>query len=126
MRAPFSTKRGYVQTAETHNLLADLSTRRLVDSTTRRATHADRDRVLDFIEREFGRIWRFEAATPEHINDGANTHPSARLKNLLKPRYDKVLYGSGIATLIGLPPIRSECRHFDEWLARIESLQALP
>lgn len=69
---------------------------------------------------------RAGAATPEHINDGAETHPSARLKNLLKPRYDKVLYGSGIATLIGLPRIRSECRHFDAWLAKIESLPALP
>ncbi len=69
---------------------------------------------------------RAGADTPEHINDGAETHPSARLKNLLKPRYDKVLYGSGIATLIGLPRIRSECRHFDSWLAKIESLQPLP
>lgn len=68
---------------------------------------------------------RAGAATPEHINDGAETHPSARLRNLLKPRYDKVLYGSGIATLIGLPRIRSECRHFDEWLTKIESLQTL-
>lgn len=67
---------------------------------------------------------RAGATTPEHINDGAETHPSARLKNL-KPRYDKVLYGTGIATLIGLPRIRSECRHFDEWLAKIESLQPL-
>lgn len=68
---------------------------------------------------------RARADTPEHINDGAETHPSARLKGLLRPRYDKVLYGSGIATLIGLPRIRSECRHFNEWLARIESLQPL-
>lgn len=68
---------------------------------------------------------RAGADTPEHINDGTETHPSARLKNLLQPRYDKVLYGSGIATLIGLPRIRSECRHFDGWLAKIESLRPL-
>jgi hypothetical protein len=68
---------------------------------------------------------RAGAETPEHINDGAETHPSARLTSLLKPRYDKVLYGSGIATIIGLPRIRSECRHFDQWLAKIESLQPL-
>jgi len=68
---------------------------------------------------------RAGAATPEHINDGAETHPSARLKKLLKPTYDKVLYGSGMATLIGLPRIRSECRHFDAWLAKIELLQPL-
>lgn len=68
---------------------------------------------------------RAAAATPEHINDGTETHPSARLKTLLNPKYDKILYGSGIATLIGLPRIRSECRHFNEWLARIESLKPL-
>jgi GNAT superfamily N-acetyltransferase len=28
----------------------------------RRATHADRTRILNFIEHEFGKIWRFEAA----------------------------------------------------------------
>jgi Domain of unknown function (DUF4276) len=63
--------------------------------------------------------------TPEHINDGPNTHPSARLKEVLHPRYDKVLYGSGIAILIGLPRIRAECRHFDAWLSKIESLKPL-
>jgi hypothetical protein len=41
---------------------------------------------------------RAGAATPEHINDGADTHPSARLTKLLRPKYDKVLYGTGIAT----------------------------
>lgn len=65
------------------------------------------------------------AETPEHINDGAETHPSARLKTLLRPRYDKVLYGSGVAALIGLPRIRSECRHFNTWLDRIETLPPL-
>jgi hypothetical protein len=69
---------------------------------------------------------RAGADTPEHINDGPQTHPSARLKALLRPSYDKVLYGSGIAALIGLPRIRSECRHFDEWLAKIEALRPLP
>lgn len=68
---------------------------------------------------------RASVDTPEHINDGAMTHPSARLKTLLEPKYDKVLYGSGIATLIGLPRIRTECRHFDAWLKQIESLQPL-
>lgn len=69
---------------------------------------------------------RNEAETPEHINDGPETHPSARLKSLLKPKYDKVLYGAGVAALIGLPRIRSECRHFNAWLARIETLPPLP
>lgn len=58
--APFFRNRGYVQTAETHNLHVELSNLRDVESS--RARHDDRDRILSFIEREFGRIWRFEAA----------------------------------------------------------------
>ena len=80
--------------------------------------HGDWKRYVAELERA-----RNGADTPEHINDGPETHPAARLKGLLRPRYDKVLYGSGIATLIGLPRIRSECHHFNEWLTRIESLQ---
>jgi GNAT superfamily N-acetyltransferase len=56
----FLETRGYAEKAATHNLVAE--TRRLEDSKTRRPTHAEAEHVLTFIEREFGRIWRFEAA----------------------------------------------------------------
>jgi hypothetical protein len=75
-------------------------------------------------EREL-RQAREGADTPEHINDGATTHPSARLATLLQPRYKKPLHGSRIAAAIGLTRIRAECRHFDAWLTAIESLQPL-
>ena len=83
----FLHARGYVETRWTYNLSVILSRgdgegspaetkrpRRMQgvlrratpaqDDTgaVRRPTHADRDRVLAFIERGFGRIWRFEAA----------------------------------------------------------------
>lgn len=67
---------------------------------------------------------RDAASTPEHINDGPDTHPSARLK-MLKPSYDKVLHGTGVASRIGIDRIRSECRHFDSWLRHIEELRPL-
>lgn len=60
--APFFRGRGYVQTAETWNLHVDLTGLPAVESSSRRATQDERERVLTFIEREFGRIWRFEAA----------------------------------------------------------------
>jgi hypothetical protein len=60
-----------------------------------------------------------------YINDGPDTHPSARLTTLLQPRYKKPLHGSRIAASIGLARIREECRHFDAWLSKIESLQPL-
>lgn len=63
--------------------------------------------------------------SPEHINDGANTHPSARLLNLLHPRYRKVAHGVGVSVEVGIDRMRSECRHFDRWLSRIETLTPL-
>ena len=65
------------------------------------------------------------ARSPEHINDGADTHPSARLQNLLRPRYRKVTHGVGVSAEVGIDRMRSECRHFDRWLSRIETLAPL-
>jgi GNAT superfamily N-acetyltransferase len=56
----FWRSRGYAETQRTWNLEVDLGGR--LESGGTRALHADRGRVLDFIEREFGRIWRFEAS----------------------------------------------------------------
>lgn len=52
----FFKKRGYRETASTWNLHAGLEA---VQGET--MTPADRDGMLDFVERLFGRIWRFEA-----------------------------------------------------------------
>ncbi|MCY3826333.1 MAG: DUF4276 family protein [Candidatus Dadabacteria bacterium] len=65
---------------------------------------------------------RENAKSPEYINDGADTHPSARLQNLLHPRYKKVTHGAGVSAEIGIDRIRSECQHFDQWLSRIEAV----
>ena len=66
---------------------------------------------------------RRRASSPEHINDGPATHPSARLEQLRG--YRKVQHGSAVANRIGLDRIREECRHFAAWLSRIENLPAL-
>ncbi len=69
---------------------------------------------------------RQSVSTPEHINDGLTTHPSARLGRVLnEPRYDKRLDGPTVAARIGLERIRAECRHFGQWLGRLEALPAL-
>jgi mycothiol synthase len=60
----------YIQTRWTYNLETDLESigepaeHRLPSRgiALRRPRHEDADRVLEFVEREFGRIWRFEAA----------------------------------------------------------------
>jgi GNAT superfamily N-acetyltransferase len=57
----FFSKRGYRETANTNNLVAtDLPTE--IPQNVMRVTPQTRDGVLAFIEKEFGRIWRFEAS----------------------------------------------------------------
>ncbi len=67
---------------------------------------------------------RQSADSPEHINDGPTTHPSAQLKRIL-PRYSKVRHGTALSRKIGMERIRHECRHFDSWLTRMENLPPL-
>lgn len=66
---------------------------------------------------------RGAAQSPEHIDDGADSHPSARLE-ILRPRFEKVLHGPRVARRIGIGRIREVCTHFGAWLSRIESLAA--
>jgi hypothetical protein len=60
-------------------------------------------------------------ANPEDINNGPTTAPSKRILRHI-PIYDKVTVGSLMITDLGLPAIRSRCRHFNEWLGRLEQL----
>jgi hypothetical protein len=64
---------------------------------------------------------RGQFSTPEEINDDPATTPSARVLNLF-PGYRKRLHGSLTTGRIGLDTIRSECAHFNEWLAKLEIL----
>jgi hypothetical protein len=66
---------------------------------------------------------RTAVSSPEHIDDGEETHPSAHLWRL-NPRYEKVLHGAAATKRIGLERIRAECAHFAGWLGRIEALTA--
>lgn len=56
----FFRARGFVETATTWNL--DVALGRFTSSGVRRPSRREAERVLGFVEREFGRIWRFEAA----------------------------------------------------------------
>ena len=67
---------------------------------------------------------RQSASSPEHINDVPNTHPS-KLLDILRPKYNKVRHGRAVSARIGLDRIRAECRHFDTWLTRVETLSSL-
>ncbi|PID85988.1 MAG: hypothetical protein CSB13_05290 [Chloroflexi bacterium] len=64
---------------------------------------------------------RNKFSSPEEINQGQETHPSARIMKHI-PSYRKPVHGLLIAKKIGLAIMRRECVHFDEWLAWLESL----
>lgn len=64
-------------------------------------------------------------ASPEEVNDGPETHPSARIRQAV-PSFQKRLHGPVVASRIGLAAIRKRCRHFDDWLRRLENLPVAP
>ena len=59
---------------------------------------------------------RAKFPSPEHIDH--DDAPSKRILNLL-PDYQKPVAGVLVAQRIGLEKICSECRRFDEWLAKL-------
>lgn len=61
--------------------------------------------------------------TPEDIDDNPNTAPSKRIKSICND-YIKTIHGIIAAIEIGLPRIRSECPHFDQWLRKLENLKS--
>ena len=61
--------------------------------------------------------------SPELINDGNNTAPSKRIIGEI-PEYEKMKPSAApiVAEKIGLPTLRLKCKHFGEWLCRLETL----
>lgn len=58
----FFLRHGYRATASTTNLEVDLEPFDSIPDAVRRATQSERERVLAFVEREFGPMWRFETS----------------------------------------------------------------
>lgn len=67
------------------------------------------------------RLIRSQFPSPEDINDNWATAPSRRIAGAM-PRYRKVVHGSLIAGETGLDAIRRECRRFNAWMERLETL----
>ena len=58
---------------------------------------------------------------PELINDRRESSPSHRIISLI-PEYQKVSSGSLLTDFISLEVLRAKCKHFDEWLSKLELL----
>ena len=63
--------------------------------------------------------------SPELVDDGEKTAPSKRIIAEI-PEYEgrKASAGPIVAGKIGLPALRSRCKHFGEWLSKLENLAA--
>ena len=58
---------------------------------------------------------------PELINDRIESSPSHRIKSLI-PEYQKSSSGSLLTDLISIVVLREKCKHFNEWLTKLELL----
>jgi hypothetical protein len=101
----------YIQPYEFEGLLfSDIAKLTEVETTWAKATH-DLQAVRHNVE------------TPEHINDGYETKPSAWLKKLLNnPNYRKTLHGTLAIEAIGIDKLLAECLHFSEWYNQLVAL----
>ena len=63
-----------------------------------------------------------EDRNPEEIDDGETTAPSKRIIAAI-PEYEgrKPSAGPIVAEKIGLATLRERCRHFDDWVTRLEA-----
>jgi hypothetical protein len=61
--------------------------------------------------------------SPELIDDGQETAPSKRIIREI-PEYEGMKASAGpiVAEKIGLPTLRDRCRHFNNWLSRLEQV----
>lgn len=61
--------------------------------------------------------------SPELINQGNQTAPSKRIINEIPEYYlNKVLAVQTVARNIGLDTMRAKCKHFNQWLNKLEQL----
>jgi hypothetical protein len=63
---------------------------------------------------------RTSVPTPEDINERPGCGPSDRIATIL-PSFRKRLHGPTVAQRIGLPRLREECPHFNEWITLLET-----
>lgn len=63
------------------------------------------------------------SGSPELVNDGIDTAPSKRIIREI-PEYASIKASAGpiVAEKIGLDNLRLKCRHFGEWLTKLEAL----
>ncbi len=80
-----------------------------------------KNEYLDYKKRINELVILSEKHNPEEINDDPNTAPSKRIIAAI-PNYKKHYSASSVTKEIGLEKMRKRCKHFNEWLTKLESL----
>lgn len=62
---------------------------------------------------------------PEEVDDGPETHPSARLRRLIRG-YRKTADGPRVAARAGIEVLCERCPHFSSWIERLRGLGSDP
>ena len=66
-----------------------------------------------------------KAGNPELINDNPESAPSKRIIKLIPPyEFNKPSIGAMTAGLIGIDQLKKRCRHFNDWLTKLENLSS--
>jgi len=63
-----------------------------------------------------------EFSNPELINDNVDTAPSKRIIKLI-PEFNKVHIGATLVGEIGIVELKKTCRHFNDWITKLEGLK---
>lgn len=102
----------YVQLHEFETLL-------LVNLDQLKVMYPDRSTQINRLKRDLGEL------NIELVNDGATTAPSKRIINAV-PDHEgqKSTVGPMVAEDIGIQAIRQRCRHFNDWLTKLENLNS--
>ncbi|MCL2124304.1 MAG: DUF4276 family protein [Desulfovibrionaceae bacterium] len=85
---------------------------------------APQNLALEYLDREAA-ISKLVAMVgdknPEEVNDDPKNAPSKRILREI-PEYRKTTAGVSVVAKTGLPTLRTKCRHFNDWLTRLEQL----
>jgi hypothetical protein len=82
----------------------------------KRAQVGESNALWKELQRDLARV-----DTPEKLNDDANSHPSARIKKIW-PRFKKTTDGVGILEQVPWEELCAACRHFGDWIRKLEAL----
>jgi hypothetical protein len=73
---------------------------------------------------KLGRVTDACEGNPEKINNSPETAPSKRIIKSFesKHHYDKPKSGELVTGRVGIPVLKEKCRHFREWIERLEKI----